>query len=206
LGRGIDDGLTVGQTLTLASIGRACHATSKRGFAGWASTTTLGELAGVDPERLTSQHFWRWDQMDQLPVTIVFDKGNVSRSSQLLVDGAKLHDVTGLTAANQQELVERANPQLAPVVLPDGDTVHAYRERSKVWGVERTAIVLLSERLRQGQMRGILQHATLAQHWLENLAQTLRRGKKYGTALAFSATSKCACTAGSTWARCCTTS
>ena len=282
-----NDGLTVGQTLTLASIGRACHATSKRGFAGWASTTTLGELAGVDPERLTSQHFW--DQMDQLPVesiaqiecaltkrllpelelpldtllfdatnfftfiastnghcalparghnkqkrddlrqvgvallcsrqtglplfhqtyggamadatcfaevlpairqrllelhqdvaglTIVFDKGNVSRGNQLLVDGAKLHYVTGLTAASQQALVERANPQLAPVVLPDGDTVHAYRERSKIWGVERTAIVLLSERLRQGQMRGVLQHAASAQHWLEELAQTLRRGKQ----------------------------
>jgi transposase len=282
-----NDGLTVGQTLTLASIGRACQATSKRGFAGWASTTTLGELADVDPERLTSQHFW--DQMDQLPVeciariesaltqrllpalelpldtllfdatnfftfiastnehctlparghnkqkrddlrqvgvallcsrqtglplfhqtyggamadatcfaevlpairqrlrelhrevadlTIVFDKGNVSRGNQLLVDGAKLHYVTGLTAASQPALVARANPQLAPVVLPDGDTVRAYRERTKIWGVERTTVVLLSERLRQGQMRGVLQHAASAQRWLGELAQTLRRGKQ----------------------------
>ena len=61
-----NDGLSVGQSLLLASIGRACHATSKRGFATWAKTTTLGDLFGVDPERLTSQHFW--DQMDQLPV------------------------------------------------------------------------------------------------------------------------------------------
>lgn len=282
-----NDGLSVGQTLTLASIGRACHATSKRGFAGWAATTTLGELAGVDPERLTSQHFW--DQMDQLPVesipriesaittlllpelelpldtllfdatnfftfiastnthcalparghnkqkrddlrqvgvallcsrqtglplfhqtyggamadatcfagvlpairqrllelhrdvaslTIVFDKGNVSRDNQKLLDGSKLHYVTGLTAVSQQALVDKANPQLAPVVLADGETVLAYRERRKIWGVERTAIVLLSERLRQGQMRGVLQHAASAQRWLEELAQTLRRGKQ----------------------------
>jgi len=282
-----NDGLTVGQTLTLASIGRACHATSKRGFAGWAITTTLGELAGVDPERMTSQHFW--DQMDQLPVesisrieseitkrllpeldlpldtllfdatnfftfiastnghcalparghnkqkrddlrqvgvallcsrqtglplfhqtyggamadatcfaevlpairqrllelhrdvaglTIVFDKGNVSRGNQQLVDAAKLHYVTGLTAASQQALVEKANSLLAPVVLPDGDTVPAYRERRKIWGAERTAVVLLSERLRQGQMRGVLQHAASAQRWLDDLAQTLRRGKQ----------------------------
>ena len=282
-----NDGLTVGQTLMLASIGRACHATSKRGFAGWAGTTTLGELAGVDPERLTSQHFW--DQMDQLPVesisriesemtkrllpelelpldtllfdatnfftfiastnghcdlparghnkqkrddlrqvgvallcsrqtglplfhqtyggamadatcfaevlpaihqrllelhrdvaglTIVFDKGNVSRGNQKLVDGSKLHYVTGLTAASQQALVDKANPQLAPVVLPDGETAPAYRERRKIWGAERTAIVLLSERLRQGQMRGVLQHAASAQRWLEELAQTLCRGKQ----------------------------
>ena len=62
------DGLTVGQSLTLAAVGRACHATSKRGFAAWAATTTLGDpdCAGVDLARLTSQHFW--DQMHQVPV------------------------------------------------------------------------------------------------------------------------------------------
>ena len=63
------DGLTVGQSLTLASIGRACHPTSKRGFAPWARTTTLGDLAGTNVERLTSQHFW--DQMDQVPVEAI---------------------------------------------------------------------------------------------------------------------------------------
>lgn len=61
------DGLTVGQSLTLAAVGRACHATSKRGFAPWATTTTLGDLAGVDVTRLTSQHFW--DQMHRVPIT-----------------------------------------------------------------------------------------------------------------------------------------
>jgi transposase len=60
------DGLTVGQSLTLAALGRACHATSKRGFAPWAATTTVGALAGVDVSRLTSQHFW--DQMHRVPV------------------------------------------------------------------------------------------------------------------------------------------
>ena len=60
------DGLTVGHSLTLAAVGRACHATSKRGFAPWAATTTLGDLAGVAVTRLTSQHFW--DQMHRVPV------------------------------------------------------------------------------------------------------------------------------------------
>ena len=65
-GPAMHDGLTVGQSLTLAVVGRACHATSKRGFAPWAATTTLGALAGVDVTRLTSQHFW--DQMQRVPV------------------------------------------------------------------------------------------------------------------------------------------
>src|SRR6266508_3237340 len=64
-----NDGLSVGQSLLLASLGRACHATSKRGFASWARNTTLGELFGVDIERLSSQHFW--DQMEQLPVATI---------------------------------------------------------------------------------------------------------------------------------------
>jgi hypothetical protein len=64
-----NDGLSVGESLLLAALGRACHATSKRGFASWARTTTLGDLFGVDVERLTSQHFW--DQMEQLPVATI---------------------------------------------------------------------------------------------------------------------------------------
>jgi transposase len=64
-----NDGLSVGQSLLLATIGRTCQATSKRGFSRWAQTTTLGEVASVDVARLTSQHFW--DQMEQLPVETI---------------------------------------------------------------------------------------------------------------------------------------
>lgn len=282
-----NDGLTVGQSLTLASIGRACHPTSKRGFAPWARTTTLGDLAQTNVERLTSQHFW--DQMDQLPVeaiapiereivsrvsarltlpvdtllfdatnfftfiastnsrpklparghnkqkrddlrqvgiallcsreggiplfhqtyggqiadatcfadvlptirkrlvelerdvetmTLVYDKGNVSRKNQKRVDGAQLHYVTSLTAASQHEFVEKANAQLTQVDLGRGETVFAYREQRSIWGAERTAVLVLSERLREGQMRGILQHVESALRWLSDLADTLSRGKQ----------------------------
>lgn len=281
------DGLTVGQSLTVASIGRACHPTSKRGFAAWARTTTLGDLAHTNVERLTSQHFW--DQMDQVPVeaiapiegeivsrvlarlalsvdsllfdatnfftfiastnsrpklparghnkqkrddlrqvgiallcsreggiplwhhtyggqvadaacfadvlptirrrlvelgrdvetlTLVYDKGNVSRDNQRRVDSSQLHYVTSLTAASQHEFVEKANPLLVPVDLGRGETVLAYRERCKIWDAERTAVLLLSERLRQGQMRGIMQHVESALRWLSELADMLSRGKQ----------------------------
>ena len=43
---------------------------------------------------------------------------------------------------------------------------------------QRTAIVLISERLREGQRRGILQHVASAQRWLSRLEQTLQRGKQ----------------------------
>lgn len=281
-----NDGLTVGQSLVLVAIGRACHPTSKAAFADWASGTTLGDLAKVDVQRLTSQHFW--DQMDQLPidliapierditaevlrrfdlptdsllfdatnfftfiastndrcrlaargkqkqkrndlrqvsvallcsrqhgiplwhqtyagnvsdatcfsdvisslrhrmvelqrdldsVTLVYDKGNVSRENQRKVDGA-LHYVSALTVASQRELVDEANPLLAPVHLDEDQAVLAYRTKKAIWDAERTVVVLCSERLREGQMAGVMQHVTKAQKWLAELAETLRRGRQ----------------------------
>jgi transposase len=282
-----NDGLTVGQSLVLASLGRACQATSKRGFAAWATTTTLGELFGLNVERLTSQHFW--DQMEQLPVetiapiereivsrvverfevpldtllydatnfftfiastnkrpelparghnkqkrhdlrqlgvallctrqdgvplwhkvyggqvpdarsftdaltafrqrlvemeqsldslTLVYDKGNVSRANQALVDTSSLHYVASLSATSQRALVLEANTKMQPVSLDEEEKVLAYRVRRTVWGADRTIVVLVSERLREGQKRGILQHVASAARWLDRLAQTLDRGKQ----------------------------
>ena len=282
-----NDRLTVGESLTLVAIGRACCATSKRAFAEWARTTTLGQLADVEVDRLTSQHFW--DQMDQLPIeliepiereviadvvqrfqipldtllfdatnfftfiassnvrcelpargkqkqkrndlrqvgvallcsrqhgiplwhrtyggnvadascfsevlsslkqrivelhrdieslTVIYDKGNVSRANQRQVDECKLHYVSALTVASQRELVPKANALLAPVEITEGKTVPAYRTQREIWGAERTVVVLCSERLRQGQIAGVMQHVAKAQQWLSNLADTLRRGKQ----------------------------
>jgi transposase len=52
----------------LIVVGHACHPTGKRAFSPWAQQTTLGALAGVDLDPLTSQHFWK--QMDQVPVPV----------------------------------------------------------------------------------------------------------------------------------------
>lgn len=282
-----NDGLSVGESLTLVAIGRACHATSKRAFAEWAALTTLDDLAGVDVKRLTSQHFW--DQMDQLPVsniegiereivqaalqqfqmpldvllydatnfftfiastnqrpvlparghnkqkrddlrqisvallctrehgiplwhqtyegqvadadsfavalvavrqrllelqisldrlTVVYDKGNVSRVNQRQVDSSEFHYVTGLTVASQKEFAAAANQKLAPVVLSDGESVMAYRAERTIWEKNRTAVLLISEQLREGQIRGILQHVASAKRWLSELGDTLKRGKQ----------------------------
>lgn len=280
------EGLSVGRSLELVSVGRTCHATSKQGFAEWARTTTLGEVAGVDLERLNSQHFW--DQMDQLPIellpaieceivaraieqfslpldtilydatnfftfiastnahcklpargrnkqkrhdlrqlgvallctrrnaipllhqlyagkvpdarsftevlplirqrlvdlghdldslTLVYDKGNVSKLNQGLVDQTQLHYVASLTACSQRALITEANPLLQSVKLDEDESVMAYRTRRTVWGAERTLVIVVSETLHAGQIRGILQHAASAQKWLQDLADTLARGK-----------------------------
>jgi transposase len=260
-------GLTPGQSLVLAAIARACRPLSKRAFAAWAETTSLGRLAGITPRRLTSQHFW--DQMDTVPaahlaaieealvgrvvaqeriapdtlfydttnfftfidstnhrptlprrghnkqkrhdlrqlglalvvsregqlplfhllydgdrpdvrlfpeiltsvrtrlerlfdtrppaVTLVYDKGNVSRATQTAVTAAGLHYVSSLVPTQHAAVLAEALPRLAPVPLPTGEIVQAYRTRQHVWGAERTLVVLRSERLREGQRRGLHQ-------------------------------------------------
>lgn len=287
------DGLSVGQSLTLAAVGRACQATSKRGFARWAQTTTLGDGdgAGADLSRLTSQHFW--DQMHRVPVaalakietalvtrvlarfplpvdtvlydatnfftflattnaratlparghnkqkrhdlrqvgvalcctrggpgapviplfhqvyggarpdvrefadvlpllrarfvalsggldgiTVVYDKGNVSKDTQATVDAAPYHYVAALTAASQRALIAEATPHLAPLTLSPEETLPVYRTRRVVWGAARTLVVLVSPRLQQGQRRGVEQHLASAVRWLDTLQATLARGQQ----------------------------
>ena len=296
------DGLTVGQSLTLAAVGRACQATSKRGFARWAATTTLGDGDGaaVDLSGLTSQHFW--DQMHRVPVaalaqietalvarvlarfslpvdtvlydatnfftflattnaratlparghnkqkrhdlrqvgvalcctrggpmapaiplyhqvyggarpdvrefadvlpllrerfvalggglegiTVVYDKGNVSKHTQATVDAAPFHYVAALTAASQRALIAEATPQLVPLALSAEETLPVYRTRRVVWGAERTLVVLVSPRLQQGQRRGVEQHLASAVRWLDALQATLTRGKQRRTRAAIEA-------------------
>ena len=59
------DGLTVGASLLLAAIGRACQPTSKLGWYDWCKTTSLEYCLKKSFKKLDSQHFW--DQMDALP-------------------------------------------------------------------------------------------------------------------------------------------
>jgi transposase len=58
-------GLTVGQSMVIAMIARACAPRSKRAFADWAGTTYLPQLMKFAAADLTSQHFW--DQMNVMP-------------------------------------------------------------------------------------------------------------------------------------------
>lgn len=58
-------GLTVGESMVIAMIARACAPRSKRAFADWAGTTHLPQLMKFAAADLTSQHFW--DQMNVMP-------------------------------------------------------------------------------------------------------------------------------------------
>jgi transposase len=65
----IKNHLTVGMTIVLAAVGRACMPTSKDQWANWEQTTSCGYLLRQNLSKLNSQHFW--DMMDAMPVEAI---------------------------------------------------------------------------------------------------------------------------------------
>ena len=119
------------------------------------------------------------------PLTLVYDKGNVSRATQAQVADTALHYVTSLVPSQQAALLAEALPRLAPVTLPNGEVVQAYRTRQRLWDQERTLVVLRSERLREGQVRGLHQQLAKRMRMLAALTATLEaprggRGSRAG--------------------------
>jgi transposase len=88
----VRDGLTVGESLLVASVARCCRPSSKRAIAEWAEGTSLSARIGVRTEPLTSQHFW--DQMEAVPL------GAVSAAEEAVVGRALAAEkvATGLLA------------------------------------------------------------------------------------------------------------
>jgi len=73
-----DQGLSVGQYLTLAAINRCVEPKSKRAFAEWYGDTVLWRLCPVPAKSLTSQRFW--DHMQRLHAdTIRRIEGDLTR-------------------------------------------------------------------------------------------------------------------------------
>ncbi|HEX7506538.1 MAG TPA: IS1634 family transposase, partial [Polyangia bacterium] len=115
---------------------------------------------------------------DLQSLTMVYDKGNVSRANQERVDASGIHYVASLAVSNQRPLITEANSHLESIKLSEKESVQAYRTRRKIWGAERTVVVVVSESFRAGQLRGVLQHVASARKWLDHLADTLARGKQ----------------------------
>lgn len=66
----IRNGFTVGGTLLLAALGRACQPTSKDNwYEGFARHTSLSYLLRMSLNKLESQHFW--DQMEAVPTSVL---------------------------------------------------------------------------------------------------------------------------------------
>ncbi|MCP4903066.1 MAG: IS1634 family transposase [bacterium] len=97
--------------------------------------------------------------LDLEDLTVVYDKGNMSKANQALVDEAPFGYVASLTPAHHSALMDIPSSSYTPI---GGDSrlqdVPVHRLRREIWGAERTVVLLISEQLRAGQIRGLQQH------------------------------------------------
>lgn len=114
--------------------------------------------------------------VDLEDLTVVYDKGNMSKANQALVDEAPFGYVASLTPAHHSELMAIPSDSYTPII---GESrlqgVPVLRLRRKIWGAERTVVLMISEQLRAGQIRGLQQHLRqrlkLLAEWKEQLAK-----------------------------------
>jgi transposase len=284
----VRDGLSVGDSLLLASLTRLCHPSSKRAIAEWAETTSVPARFGVAASALTSQHFW--DQMDATPVsavalaeerivqrvlqserlssagllaydttnfftyidstnertklaqrghnkngrhdlrqlglalvvsqqgqiplahtlydgsrpdvttfreilaplkrrleklvanasqmTLVFDQGAESTANLAQVRQGEGHYVTSLKPSHHRKWLAEVSDRLSPVTLSSGEQVRALKVRRSVHDVEQTVVVLWSEKLYEGQCRGLKTDLSRALRRLASISRHPRGGLK----------------------------
>ena len=116
-------------------------------------------------------------------VTLVFDKGNNSKDNFKMLASQELFYVAGLVSSHFKKMIEEANKHFEPIMVGD-EEVPAWRVKREIWGEERTCVIVISKKLKEGQIRGIHQHLEKKYKSLENLKKQLenpRRRKKLGS-------------------------
>lgn len=111
-------------------------------------------------------------------LTLVFDQGSESKDNlaELRAGGEPMHYVTALKPSHHRQWLRDVAAQLAPVTLSDGEPVRAYRTRREVHGVEQTVVAVFSQRLYEGQQRGLDQSIHKALREIARLSPHPRGG------------------------------
>ena len=104
-------------------------------------------------------------EVDQ--ITLVYDKGNLSKANQRLVDEAAFSYVCSLVPTQHPQLLSIAHSQYRILQSPRLGSIPVLRLEREIWGKRRTVLLFISERLRQGQIRGLMQHLKKAIRQLE---------------------------------------
>jgi len=96
--------------------------------------------------------------LDVEDVTIVYDKGNLSKVNQRLVDEAPFGYVASLVPAHHCDLLKVPIGRYRPLSGSHLGNIPVLRLTRTIWGKERTVLLFISEQLRSGQIRGLAQH------------------------------------------------
>ena len=136
--------------------------------------TVFKEVIGKIQERMKTLG------LSQDTHTLVFDRGNNSKKNLSVVQDLGLYYVGALTPYHHREIIDRAMEAEMTTVKLKNQSVDVYREKSLIWGDERTIVVFVSDRLKTGQIRGIYQNLVKKEKLLNELKKSLSnpKGKK----------------------------
>lgn len=87
--------------------------------------------------------------------TLVFDKGNNSKNNFKLIDSLDVHYVSSLVNNHHKSLPTEFFAKAEEIVF-NGELLKVYRCKKRIHGKTRVVIVYISEALREGQEKGIL--------------------------------------------------
>jgi transposase len=108
-------------------------------------------------------------------LTLVYDKGNNSKTNQALADELSLGIVGSLVPTHYRQLLQIPPERFQPLA-GDPDTL-VCRTRAQVFGRQRTVVVSHSERFHARQRRGLAQTLLKARRALFELKGIVERGK-----------------------------
>jgi transposase len=110
-------------------------------------------------------------------ITLVYDKGNLSKANQRLVDQESFSYVASLVPAHHPELLEIPQSLYQPLASERLGKLPVLRLEREIWGKRRTVLLFISEQLRQGQIRGLMQHVNKALRALERWKTQLAKAR-----------------------------
>jgi transposase len=108
--------------------------------------------------------------------TLVFDRGNNSKENLAIVNSLGFYYVGALTPYYHKELINRSVEGMTSITV-NNDTLDVYREKSIIWGDEKTVLVFVSDRLKAGQIQGIHQSLDKKEKILKELQKALKHPK-----------------------------
>lgn len=108
--------------------------------------------------------------------TIVFDRGCNSKNNLQKVKELNLYYIGALTPAHHEKLILAAEGKYTTTQIDD-KKLEVYREKTDVWGEERTVLIFISEKLKEGQLHGLYQALKKKKQCLDDLKNRLLNPK-----------------------------
>jgi transposase len=106
--------------------------------------------------------------------TFVFDRGNNSKRNLALVKQLNIFYLGALTPYHHKELIETAAKDFQKIKINNRE-IDYYRDKVEIWGEQRTIIVFISDRLKQGQIRGLYRDLEKSEKKIQDLQNNISK-------------------------------